>query len=131
MITSRIKTVLLNIAGYTSIALGAAGIIVPLLPTTPFLLLAAICFSHSNPKIARWLRQSRVFGPYIENWYSGKRVSLQYKLKVVAYVWLGLGISIYMVEPIWKMVGLALIGTCVSIHIFCLGIKKNLLNHSK
>ena len=55
-------------AGLLSLGVGAVGIIMPLLPTTPFLLLTAYCFAQSSPKLHRWLHEHATFGPLINNW---------------------------------------------------------------
>ena len=54
--------------GAASLTLGALGVALPLLPTTPFVLLAVYAFSKGSPKTARWLRSNGVFGPIIEEW---------------------------------------------------------------
>lgn len=54
--------------GLTALALGFAGIALPLLPTVPFILLAAFCFGRSSERMHRWLHEHRVFGPMIDDW---------------------------------------------------------------
>ena len=61
--------------GSGAVALGAAGIVVPLLPTTPFLLLAAWAFSRSSPRLHRWLIHHRRFGPAIRDWQHHRAIS--------------------------------------------------------
>ena len=114
------KKILLSLAGYIALTLGAIGVILPLLPTTPFVLLASLCFTQANPKIAQALRKNRILGPYLEHWYAGAGVPLSYKIKVVAFTWLGLGYSIYVVETFWVQTLLVFIGLAVSGHIFLL-----------
>ena len=60
--------ILWQLAGITALGLGILGITVPLLPTTPFLILAAFCFSKSSERLHTWLVTHRRFGPIIENW---------------------------------------------------------------
>jgi len=121
---SRFKKLLLNVAGFTALALGTLGIFLPLLPTTPFVLLAVICFSTANPGMAARLRKSRLFGGYLENWYMGTGVSRAYKIKVILFLWAGIGSSIYIVQPVWLMALLGLIGVCVTVHILSLKTKR-------
>lgn len=56
------------LGGLLFFAVGAIGVVLPLLPTTPFLLLAAYCFTRSSPRMHRWLHEHRTFGPLINNW---------------------------------------------------------------
>jgi len=55
-------------AGLASVGLGLAGIVLPLLPTTPFMILAAACFARSSPRLHDWLWHHRIFGPAIRDW---------------------------------------------------------------
>ena len=54
--------------GFISLALGGVGVLLPLLPTTPFVLVAAVAFAKSSDRLHRWLLEHNVFGPLIENW---------------------------------------------------------------
>ena len=63
-----VKRIVLIIAGLISLAVGAIGIFVPLLPTTPLVLLAAFCFANSSERLHQWLLDHNVFGPLIDNW---------------------------------------------------------------
>lgn len=65
---SQTKRIVLILIGLTALALGAIGIFLPLLPTTPFVLLAAIAFANSSERLHRWLLDHNLFGPLIENW---------------------------------------------------------------
>ncbi len=60
--------VLWLLGGLTCVAVGAVGVVLPLLPTTPFLLVATYCFARSSERLNRWLLNHRTFGPLIENW---------------------------------------------------------------
>ena len=67
-------------AGLLCLALGAVGIFVPLLPTTPFLLLAAACFSRSSRRMHAWLLANRVFGPILRDWEERRAIARRTKL---------------------------------------------------
>jgi uncharacterized membrane protein YbaN (DUF454 family) len=71
-------------AGLTSLAIGAVGVVLPLLPTTPFLLVAAFAFARSSERLDRWLRDHPSFGALIENWH--REGSIDRKTKRVALV---------------------------------------------
>ena len=62
-----------NMAGALSAGIGLIGIVVPLLPTTPLMILAAACFARSSPRLHDWLWNHRVFGPAIRDWRAAKR----------------------------------------------------------
>ena len=76
--------VLWLLAGLASVAIGAIGVVVPLLPTTPFLLVAAFAFARSSTRLNRWLREHRSFGPLIENWH--RDGSIDRKVKRTAII---------------------------------------------
>ena len=90
------------IIGLTSLALGIAGVVLPLLPTTPFVLLASWCFYRGSPRIHAWLHRSRTFGPTLDDWhhYHGIRRSLKHRavLMVLAVVVLSM---LYNSLPWW------------------------------
>ena len=68
------------VIGLLALALGAIGIAVPLLPTTPFILVAAFAFAQSSEKLHRWLLDHNVFGPLIDNWQRHGAISRRTKV---------------------------------------------------
>jgi len=73
----KLKRKLLIIAGTISTAIGIIGIFVPILPTTPFLLLAAACYLRSSPRFYHWLVNNRFFGIYVRNYLQGRGMPLK------------------------------------------------------
>ena len=71
-----------KILGFTFVGFAALGVFLPLLPTTPFLLIAVGCFAKSSEKWYQWLLSNKIFGPIIKNWHEKKCVS--YSTKIVA-----------------------------------------------
>jgi uncharacterized protein len=69
--------------GCTSLALGIAGVVLPLLPTTPFVLLAAWAFANGSPRLHAWLLANRTFGPMIANWQRHGAIAPRAKLLAV------------------------------------------------
>jgi len=67
------------LGGVLSLVLGIIGIFVPLLPTTPFVLLAAFCFARGSSRCERWLLGHRVFGPMVRDWRANRAVPLRAK----------------------------------------------------
>ena len=78
-----ITNLLLKVLGVVFVALGFAGIFLPLLPTTPFLLLAAGCFARSSPAFHDWLVSHRLLGPYIRDWERDRSIAMVAKLSAV------------------------------------------------
>ncbi len=75
----RLVRLLYWIAGVTALLLGAIGVVLPLLPTTPFVILAAFCFSRSSERLHRWLLNQRLFGPMIRDWEAYGVIPLRIK----------------------------------------------------
>lgn len=119
----RIKKTLLIVAGVVSLTLGGIGVFLPLLPTTPFVLLAAGCFAGSSPAMHRWLCRSRFFGEYIENYRTNAGVSKSVKVRAIVFLWAGLALSAAAVhKPIVRII-LAVVGICVSTHLLMMKTK--------
>jgi len=114
---TKIKKLLLNLLGYICLGLGATGIFVPGLPTTPFVILSAICFSKSNQKVYEWLKRTKCFGPYIEHYRTKQGVAKRLKVISITVVWLSLSISMLILQTTWALIMLPIVGLCVSIHI--------------
>jgi len=118
-----IKKVLFIVAGFVSLALGMAGIVLPGLPTTPFVLLSAFCFSLGSPRCEAWLRNNRLFGPYIENYRTKQGLTKKRKFFTIAYMWLGMIVSMFIIGTVWIVLLLGFIGICVTVHILMLKTK--------
>lgn len=117
-VKNRFNRYLLIIAGMISVFLAFLGIFLPLLPTTPFLLLAAFLFSKSSDKFYNWLINNKLFGSFIKNYREGKGVSRQAKFISLTSLWLVIGsTAIYAVQNIYIKILLLLIATAVTIHL--------------
>lgn len=103
--------------GYLAIGLGLLGIFLPLLPTTPFLLLAAACFARASPRLHQALLSNRLLGPYIYDFQVKKGLTRQTKIVAITVLWLSMGFSIYQVASIWLKLLLAAIGLAVSLYL--------------
>ncbi len=99
--TRRLGRMLLTSAGTLCVALGVAGMFLPLLPTTPFLLLAATCYARSSPRFYRWLMTNRWCGEYIRNYREGRGLPLQQKILTLALLWITIGATTVFVVPLW------------------------------
>lgn len=116
-----VKRRLYIFAGVVSFLLGMLGIPLPLLPTTPFLLLSAWLFARSSERFYNWLINHRYFGRYIRDYREKGGVGVSVKVGAVALLWVTIGISACLaVESWWVRVLLLLIAIGVSIHILSL-----------
>ena len=98
LVARGVRRWLLLAGGFVSLALGAIGVVLPLLPTTPFVLLAAYFFARSSPAMHQRLLQNRVFGPLIEEWSEHRAIPRRAKLLAISMIVVFGGISIVLVE---------------------------------
>jgi hypothetical protein len=99
--------------GFAFTGLAAAGAFLPVLPTTPFLLVAAACFARSSPAFHRWLLARPVFGAYLAQWQRDRTVPREAKRKAYGLVVATFALSIWLVEATWLRAVLAALGTCL------------------
>lgn len=119
-----IKRVFFFSLGITLLGAGAAGVFIPLLPTTPFVLASFFCFGKSSKRAERWISNNRYFGSYIENYKAKKGVSLDVKLKSIAFLWLMLIFSsAFFFNQFYILLLLTIVGTIVTAHILSLKTK--------
>jgi len=112
---------MLRIAGILCVGLGIVGIFVPVLPTTPFLLLAAAAFVRSSPRLYRWLIHHKWFGNYIRYYREYRAITLRAKVVTLALLWAVIGYTaIGVVEAWWLRALLAAIAIGVSTHVLSL-----------
>ncbi len=109
---------LLIAAGSVFVGLGILGIILPVLPTTPFLLQAAACYARSSQRFYCWLLNNRWFGTYIDNYRRKKGMPLKVKLLTVSLMWITLTLSlVFAVQSLTLRLILIVLAHGVSIHI--------------
>jgi uncharacterized membrane protein YbaN (DUF454 family) len=111
-----IRFVLLAI-GWLSVALGVIGIFLPVLPTTPFLLLAAACFIRSSKRFYLWLVNHRQLGPWIVDYLEGQGIPLKGKVYAIGLMWLSIGLSCYLVPLFWARAFMLTSAVVVSLYI--------------
>ena len=112
------KKALLVAAGSVSLALAVLGIFLPLLPTTPFLLLASACYVRSSERLHGWLMGNRLLGGYIRNFQERRGIPLRAKLMTVGLLWLPLLYSVYRLDIPWLEWLLVLMGLTWTVLIF-------------
>lgn len=115
---NRPKKVLFITLGTFFVGIAIVGIIIPILPTTPFLLLSAALYARSSKRFYDWLLSNRLFGKYIKNYREGRGIPVYLKIIVITLLWITISISIvFAVELLAVRILLVVIASGVSIHI--------------
>lgn len=112
------KKTLYNIAGTVALLLGILGIFLPVLPTTPFLLLASACYMRGSARMHHWLMNQRHLGPYLRNIQSGRGIPLRAKIMALAVMWTSITLSMWFVPYFWARVMMPVPGIAVTIYLF-------------
>ncbi len=121
MIGPRVRKRLLLCAGVLAVVLGVAGAFVPLLPTTPFLLLAAACFARSSDRHYEWLVNHRWLGAHVRNYREHKATTKRVKVVTLALLWGSIGYAAIVVADGWAVRVLLLsVAVGVTIHVLSL-----------
>ncbi|MDR0658244.1 MAG: YbaN family protein [Mediterranea sp.] len=106
------------ILGSISMALGVIGIFLPLLPTTPFLLLTAALYLKGSPRLYNWLINQRCLGTYIRHFREHKAIPLRVKIVSVSLVWITILYGVFFVtDRLWLMILLPCMAAGISYHI--------------
>ena len=108
---------LLIILGAVSLGLGVTGMFLPVLPTTPFLLLTAWCWLKGSPRLYAWLMSQPRLGPYIRDFQEHRCISRKVKAISVSTLWVTVTVSIVLVHPLWLRILLFCIAVGVTVHI--------------
>jgi len=131
-VKARLIRILFFIAGSVFLGLGIIGIFIPILPTTPFLLLTAACYIRSSEKAYNWLLNLKYVGKYIHNYREGRGLPNKIKTIIIAILWITIIISIILTWGLfWVQLILLLVAVGVSIHIILIKPKKKNAADSK
>ena len=111
----------LIVLGFVCVVLGSVGIVLPLLPTTPFLLLAAACFIRSSDNLYQRLISNKRFGRYLQHYREGRGVPILTKIIGISTLWITIGFSaIYATDLLVIRILLVLIAVGVTAHLIVL-----------
>jgi hypothetical protein len=112
-------------AGTLSAGLGIIGIFVPILPTTPFLLLAAACYMRSSERFYQWLINNRILGVYVRNYIEGRGMPVRIKVFTILLLWLTIALTIaFAVQDVAIRIVLVCIAIGVTVHIVLIRKRK-------
>lgn len=120
-ITGKIKRIFFIFLGTIFLGIGSIGIILPILPTTPFLLLAAACYIRGSPRLYQKLLSNRVLGEFISNYIMGKGIRQRQKGIALFSMWLMISVTIiFFLDNVLLRILLLVIAGAVSVHILSL-----------
>ena len=100
---SKIAQILFGLLAYVSLGIGLIAIVVPGLPTTEFILLAAWAATKSSPRLSAWLENHRLFGPILSNWRNGKIIQRKAKVSATISMLICAGLMLYVLEHQWPV----------------------------
>ena len=116
-LTRHVARLLWLLLGFLALALGAIGAFLPLLPTVPFILLAAFAFAQSSERMHNWLLEHNLFGGMIKDWRRYGAISLRAKIASVVTMALVLIISAFHGVAAWILITQAVILSCSAIYV--------------
>lgn len=107
----------LFVCGCLSVALGVIGIFLPVLPTTPFLLLAVACFARSSKRFYLWLVLHPKLGPWVRDYLDGQGLPLKGKIWALVLMWTSISFSMWIVPLLWVRIFMVVSAVCVTVYI--------------
>ena len=115
-----------SVIGFVSVLLGFIGIFLPVLPTTPFLLLAAALFFRSSPRAYKWLTEHPQLGPYIKSFREDKSIPLRIKVISVGTLWItAVHCIVFIFDTWWLKLFMGVLATCITLYILSFKTRKN------
>lgn len=109
--------IVFNVIGTIAVALAILGVFLPLLPTTPFLLLASACYLRGSPRMRRWLLANPLFGEHLRNIEEKRGIPLKAKIVALLLMWASMLFSASIVEPLPLKLMLLVIAAGVSVYL--------------
>ena len=106
------------VGGTVCVGLGILGLFLPVLPTTPFLLLAAFCYGRGSKRFYHWLVDRSWVGGYIRSYREGRGIPIKQKILTIVLLWLTIGVTIGFAAIIWELkIVLGIVAVGVTIHL--------------
>jgi len=119
---NKISKVLFIIGGFTSLKLGIIGIIMPLVPTTPFLLLSSYCFVKGSRRFDNWFSSTNIYKKYLANYVQSRSLTLKQKCGILILTAVLISFPFVMVDVVAMRVFIVFLMTCKLVY-FTFGIK--------
>ncbi len=117
-----LKRLVLVVAGTVCVTIGAIGVFVPVLPTTPFLLLAAACYTRGSRRLYCALLNNRLVGSYLRNYLEGRGMTRRSKIWTLTLLWAGITLAAALAtDSLHVRVVLGIVLTAVTLHILSIG----------
>jgi uncharacterized membrane protein YbaN (DUF454 family) len=102
-------------AGFVFLSVGMLGLFLPVLPATPFVLLAAACFARASPRFYNWVLNHRIFGPTVREWRRYRSIPYRTKICAIVLMAASLAVSIvFFVRPAWLQAALGAFGVLLA-----------------
>jgi uncharacterized membrane protein YbaN (DUF454 family) len=111
--------------GWLCVALGVIGIFLPIMPTTPFLLVAAWCFARSSERFYHWLLNHKRLGPIVSAWQNGDGLPRRLRNRILFLLWFSLCSTSLIIHQWWVAAGLFVLGCAVSAYMLSLPVAGN------
>ncbi len=112
-----LKRLFLVTAGFLSFGIGFIGVVLPVLPTTPFLLLSAYCFARGSRRFEVWLKETRIYRSYVADYAETRSIPIKRKWQILANIYLLMGFSIFIVPLAVIKILLALLLIAITLYI--------------
>ena len=108
----------LVVVGTAALILGVIGIFLPVLPTTPFLLVAAACYARASKRLYEWLLGQPSLGPIVAEWRRSRSLPAGVKMRALAIVAITFGVSIVLIDGVMLRIGLVVIGVVLAAFLY-------------
>jgi len=118
------RRALLTGLGLISTGAGIVGIVLPVMPTTIFLIIASALFLKAHPRLYTWLHRNKVLGAYLDAYTEKRGLPMRHKITTIAVLWVTIGISEVMVQALWLRLFLAAVAIGVTIHVSLLKTRR-------
>ncbi len=115
----KVKKIIYIVLGFVTLGLGAAGTVLPVLPTVPFLLVAAFCFGKSSEKLNNWFKGTKLYKNNLESFVKGEGMTMKTKLRIVITVTVIMAVGFILMSevPVGRII-LAVVWVCHLLYFF-------------